>query len=46
MMTGFMSAKARAEDLSNLVRRVVSKPFSLDDICRYVEEALATPAAA
>jgi DNA-binding NtrC family response regulator len=46
MMTGFMSAKARAEDLTNLVRRVVSKPFSLDDICRYVEEALATPAAA
>jgi two-component system, cell cycle response regulator CpdR len=46
MMTGFMSAKARAEDLSTLVRRVVSKPFTLDDICRYVDEALAAPAAA
>ena len=46
MMTGFMSAKARAEDLSTLVRRVISKPFSLDEICRCVEEALVTPAAA
>lgn len=40
MMTGFMSAKARAEDLSTLVRRVVSKPFSLEEICRHVEDAL------
>jgi DNA-binding NtrC family response regulator len=44
MMTGFMSAKARAEDLSNLVHRVVSKPFSLEEICRYVDEALAKAA--
>lgn len=44
MMTGFMSAKARAEDLNTLVKRVVSKPFSLDEICRYVDEALAVAA--
>lgn len=43
MMTGFMSAKARAEDLDTLVRRVVSKPFSLEEICRHVDDAL-TPA--
>jgi DNA-binding NtrC family response regulator len=40
IMTGFMSAKARAEDLSDLVRKVVPKPFSLEEICRVVEEAL------
>ena len=40
IMTGFMSAKARAEDLSDLVRRIVPKPFSLEEICRHVEEAL------
>jgi CheY-like chemotaxis protein len=40
MMTGFMSAKARAEDLSTLVRKVVPKPFSLEEICKTVEEAL------
>lgn len=44
MMTGFMSAKARAEDLSTLVRRVVPKPFTLEEICRYVDEALAKAA--
>ncbi len=42
MMTGFLSAKARAEDLHELVARVVSKPFTLDEICRHVEETLAT----
>jgi DNA-binding NtrC family response regulator len=46
IMTGFMSAKARAEDLSTLVRKVVAKPFSLEDICRHVEEALMPPPAA
>ena len=41
LMTGFMSAKARAEDLTGLVARVVTKPFFMDDICTHVDEALA-----
>lgn len=41
MMTGFLSAKARADDLHELVARVVSKPFSLEEICRHVDETLA-----
>jgi hypothetical protein len=28
--------------LHELVARVVSKPFTLDEICRHVEETLAT----
>ncbi len=44
LMTGFMSAKARAEDLSSLVARVVTKPFFMDDICRHVDDALARKA--
>ena len=46
LMTGFMFAKARAEDLSSMVTRVVTKPFFMDDICMHVDAALARGAAA
>ena len=40
MMTGYVAEKERAQDLDSLVHTIVSKPFSMDDICGQVEEAL------
>lgn len=40
MMTGYVAEKERARDLEGLVHTIVSKPFSMDDICTQVEEAL------
>lgn len=40
MMTGYVAEKERAEALDDLVHTIVSKPFSMDDICAQVEEAL------
>ena len=40
MMTGYVAEKERAKDLDDLVHTIVSKPFSMDDICAQVEEAL------
>ena len=40
MMTGFASEGQRAQASHNAVERVISKPFSLKDICSAVEEAL------
>src|SRR3954470_12381894 len=39
MMTGFASEGQRAQNIA--VERVISKPFSLKEICAAVEEALA-----
>lgn len=41
MMTGYASEEQRAHNLDALIDRVVSKPFTLDGICRAVDEALA-----
>jgi CheY-like chemotaxis protein len=41
MMTGFASEGQRAQTASGPVERVISKPFSLKEICAAVEEALA-----
>ena len=41
MMTGFASEGQRARSGSGPVERVISKPFSLKEICAAVDEALA-----
>jgi CheY-like chemotaxis protein len=41
MMTGFADQRERAGDLEAIVHDVVSKPFSLADIRRAAQEALA-----
>jgi CheY-like chemotaxis protein len=40
MMTGFAAEKARAHNLNLLVHDVVSKPFTMDQICAKVDAAL------
>lgn len=46
MMTGYAAEKQRAYGLQSLIHRVISKPFSLHELCVTVKEALAarTPA--
>jgi CheY-like chemotaxis protein len=41
MMTGFASEGQRAQGAAGPVERVISKPFSLKEICAAVEDALA-----
>lgn len=41
MMTGYAAERERAHNLHLLIHDVVAKPFSMDDICRKVDEALA-----
>jgi two-component system cell cycle response regulator CpdR len=41
MMTGFASEGERAQGAASPVERVITKPFSLKDICAAVEDALA-----
>ncbi len=43
MMTGFAAEKARAHNLNLLVHDVVSKPFTMDQICAKVDAALKKP---
>lgn len=40
LMTGFAAEKARAHNLDFLVHEVVSKPFTMDEICSRVAAAL------
>lgn len=41
MMTGYASEEQRAHNLNRLIHRVVSKPFTLEEICTAADEALA-----
>jgi CheY-like chemotaxis protein len=41
LMTGYASEQQRAHNLEALIHRVVSKPFTLDQICTAVAEELA-----
>ena len=45
LMTGFAAERQRAHNLDALIHKVVSKPFSLAEICDAVDEALAGEAA-
>ena len=40
MMTGYAHEKQRAHNLDALIHEVISKPFSLEDLCQAVETAL------
>ena len=40
MMTGYAAERQRAYNLDMLVHDVISKPFTLDEICEKVREAL------
>jgi CheY-like chemotaxis protein len=41
LMTGFAAERQRAHNLEALIHRVISKPFSLQEICDAVDAALA-----
>lgn len=40
MMTGFIHEKQRAHNMEGLIHNVISKPFSLDEICQAVDDVL------
>jgi DNA-binding response OmpR family regulator len=41
LMTGFADQKERAHGLDQLIYDVITKPFTLDEVTRYVDAALA-----
>ncbi len=41
MMTGYSAERQRAHNLEALICRVITKPFSLEQICKAAEEVLA-----
>ncbi len=41
MMTGYSAERQRAHNLEELICRVITKPFSLEQICKTAEEILA-----
>lgn len=43
MISGYAQERMRAHNLDALVHRVIAKPFSIDDICAAVKDALALP---
>jgi len=42
LMTGYAAERQRAHNLDDLIHDVISKPFTLSDICDKVAEALAS----
>jgi len=40
MMTGYAHEKQRAHNMESLIHDVISKPFSLDELCAAVETVL------
>jgi two-component system, cell cycle response regulator CpdR len=43
MMSGYAHERQRAHNLEALIHKVLPKPFSLEEICKAVEEALEMP---
>lgn len=43
LMTGYAAERQRAHNLDSLVHEVISKPFTLRDICETVRRVLARP---
>lgn len=41
LMTGYSAERQRAHNLDELICRVITKPFTLEAICRVAEETLA-----
>jgi two-component system, cell cycle response regulator CpdR len=43
MISGYAQERMRAHNLDALVHRVIAKPFSVEEICSAVKEALSLP---
>lgn len=43
MISGYAQERMRAHNLDALVHRIIAKPFSLEEICQAVKEAIALP---
>jgi CheY-like chemotaxis protein len=43
LMSGYAAERQRAHNLDVLIQRVISKPFTLQELVRVVEEVLAKP---
>ncbi|MDR3449247.1 MAG: response regulator [Alphaproteobacteria bacterium] len=43
MISGYAQERMRAHNLDALVHRIIAKPFSLEEICEAVKNALALP---
>lgn len=43
MISGYAQERMRAHNLDALVHRIIAKPFSLEEICDAVKDALALP---
>jgi len=43
LMSGYAHERQRAHNLESLIHKVLTKPFTLAEICEAVEEALAAP---
>jgi two-component system cell cycle response regulator CpdR len=46
MISGYAQERMRAHNLDALVHRVIAKPFSIDEICEAVKDALTLPPSA
>ena len=46
MISGYAQERMRAHNLDALVHRIIAKPFSLEEICQAVKEAIALPSGA
>ena len=43
MISGYAQERMRAHNLDTLVHRIIAKPFSLEEICNAVKDAIALP---
>jgi len=43
MISGYAQERMRAHNLEALVHRIIAKPFSLEEICEAVQNALSAP---
>lgn len=43
MVSGYAQERMRAHNLETLVHKIIAKPFSLEEICGAVKDALALP---
>ena len=43
MISGYAQERMRAHNLDALVHRIIAKPFSLEEICAAVKEAISLP---
>jgi len=46
MISGYAQERMRAHNMDALAHRIIAKPFSLEEICQAVKDALASPPSA